>query len=182
MRKIHIITIARLNRAVVKVAGELNRHGLWDDRLREVPVVLVPVGVAYGWQWYGGSGHICIPRVSLLKLHDYFTGGYLSLAAVLRHEYGHAVADTHRGLFRSRHFTTAFGRAHEFSGRSQYDPTIHISRYAATNPGEDFAENFMHYIRCRGSLPEKLSTPAIQQKWRFISALCRTIQTGRTRW
>ena len=182
MSKIHIITRARLNRAKQKVAGEMNRHGLWTDRMRMVPVMLVPVGVAYGWIWYGGTGEICVPGVSLLKLHDFFMGNYTSLADVLRHEFGHAVADTHRGLFRSRHFTIAFGRTHESNDRSEYAPAIHISRYAAKNPSEDFAENFMHYIRCRGNLPLKHATPAIRRKWQFIHALCRAIESGRAHW
>ena len=182
MSKIHIITRARLNRAKQKVAVELNRHGLWNDRLRIVPVMLVPIGVAYGWIWYGGTGEICIPRVSLLKLHDFFAGSYTSLADVLRHEFGHAVADTHRGLFRSRRFTMAFGRPHESNGRVEYDPAIHISRYAATNPSEDFAENFMHYIRCQGNLPSTHATHSIRRKWQFIYALCRAIKGSRARW
>ncbi len=182
MRRIHILTLARLDRATQKVTIELHHQGLWDARLRNVPIILVPAGIAYGWQWYGGSGEICIPRVSLLKLHDFFTGNYMSLADVLRHEFGHAVADTHRGLFRSRHFTTAFDRSHESNDRSEYAPATHISRYAATNPSEDFAENFMHYIRCRGNLPSKHATPAIRRKWQFINALCRAIECGRTRW
>lgn len=182
MSKIHIITRARLNRATQKVASELNRRGLWTDRLREVPVVLVPVGVAYGWIWYGGTGEICVPRVSLLKLHDFLTGSYTSLADVLRHEFGHAVTDTHRGIFRSRRFTMAFGRSHESNDRSEYAPATHISRYAATNPSEDFAENFMHFIRCRGTLPSKYAAPAIRRKWEFICDLCHAIQNGRSRW
>lgn len=182
MRKVHLITLARLERAITKVTGELNHHGLWDDRLRAVPVVLVPVGCCYGWQHYGGSGEICIPRLSLSKLHDFLTGGYVSLSDVVRHEYAHGIADTHRGLFRSRRFTTAFGRPHECCARSIYDPAVHISRYAATNPSEDFAENFMNYIRCRGRLRSHQATPAISRKWQFITALCRAIQRGQTRW
>ena len=182
MRKVHIITLARLNRAMTKVAGELNRHGLWDDRLRAVPVVLVPFAGCYGWQHYGGSGEICIPRLSLSKLHDFLTGGYVSLSDVLRHEYAHALADTHRGLMRSRHFTDAFGRSHEFNECSEFDPKVHISRYAATNSSEDFAENFMHYLKSRGTLPPKHSTYVIRRKWQFIHALCQAIQDGKTRW
>ena len=181
-RTVHIISSARLNRAVLKVTGELRSYGLWDARLKNVSIILVPAGIAYGWHWYGGSGEICIPRVSLLKLRDFFTGNYTSLADVLRHEFGHAVADTHRGLFRSRRFTTAFGRSDESNDRSEYAPAIHISRYAATNPSEDFAENFMHFIRCRGTLPSRHDTPAIRRKWGFINALCRAIESGRTRW
>lgn len=181
-RTVHIISSVRLNRALLKVTGELRSHGLWDARLRNVPIILVPAGIAYGWHWYGGNGEICIPRVSLLKLHDFFTGSYTSLADVLRHEFGHAVADTHRGLFRSRQFTTAFGGCHESNVRSKYDPEIHISRYSTTNPSEDFAENFMCFIRRRGILSLKHSTSAIRRKWRFIHALCRSIRCCSARW
>ncbi|MEI6236569.1 MAG: hypothetical protein WCT04_26220 [Planctomycetota bacterium] len=182
MHKIHIITPSRLSRATQKVTRELGRHGIWTDHLREVLVMLVPVGVAYGWIWVGGTGEICIPRVSLLKLHDFFSGSYTSLADVLRHEFGHAVADTHRGLFRSRRFTAAFGRPHDSNDRSEYAQAIHISRYAATNPSEDFAENFMCFIRRQGNLPLKHSTPAIRRKWQFIDDVCRAIRRGRVRW
>jgi len=182
MSKIHIITHARLNRATRKVAGELKRHRLWTNRLRNLPVVLVPVGFAHGWIWVGGTGEICIPRVSLLKMRDFFMGNYTSLADVLRHEFAHAIADCHRGLFRSRGFSTAYGSAYESKISSEYDPKIHISCYAATSPSEDFAENLMHFIRHRGNLPPKHSTPAIRRKWRFINALRREIESGRACW
>jgi hypothetical protein len=182
MGKVHIITLARLNRATRKVAGELRRHGLWCDRLLEVPVVLVPVGYAYGWQCYGGTGEICIPRVSLLKLHDFFSGNYIGVADVIRHEYAHAVADNHRGLFHSRRFTSSFGRPHESSTASKYDAAHHVSAYAATQAGEDYAETFMLFLRHRGVLPTQHSTATIGQKWRFIHDLCRAIRSGQSRW
>jgi len=182
MGKVHIITLARLNRATQKVAGELRHHGLWSDRLHDVPVVLVPLGYVYGWQNYGGSGEICIPRVSLLKLYDLFTGNYIGLADVIRHEYGHAIADQHRGLFRSRHFTNAFGQPHESSVASEYDAAHHVSAYAATEAGEDYAETFMLYLRHRGVLPAKHTTETIRRKWHFIHALCRAIHNGQARW
>ena len=182
MGKVHIITLARLNRAARKVTGELRHHGLWCDRLREVPIVLVPVGYAYGWQCYGGTGEICIPRVSLLKLYDYFTGNYIGLADVIRHEYAHAIADNHRGLFRSKRFTNAFGQPHESSVASKYDAAHHVSAYAATEAGEDYAETFMFFLRHRGVLPNKHTTEMIRSKWRFIQSLCRAIHNGQGRW
>jgi len=51
------ITVTRLNRALRRVVRELERHGLWDERVQNVDVCLVPVGVCYGWQFYGSSGH-----------------------------------------------------------------------------------------------------------------------------
>jgi hypothetical protein len=144
--------------------------------------LLVPLGIAFGWQWYGSNGESCIPWISLLKLLDLFSGSYTSLADVLRHEFAHALADTHRGLFRSRRFTAAFDNPHESNARSEYEPAVHISRYAATNASEDFAENFMHFIRRHGRLPLTHTTPAIRRKWRFIFDLCRAVQSGRARW
>ncbi|MEI6233314.1 MAG: hypothetical protein WCT04_09690 [Planctomycetota bacterium] len=182
MGKIHFVTLARLNRAVSKVASELDHHGLWNDRLQNVPVVLVPVGFAYGWQSYGGSGEISVPRVSLLKLHDYFTGAYTGLADVVRHEFAHALADTHRGLLRSRRFTKAFGRSHESSVALAYDAAHHVSRYAATEACEDFAETFMLFLRHRGILPSKHATPTITSKWNYVHELCRVVRVNRTRW
>lgn len=182
MGKVHIITLARLDRATKKVAGELRYHGLWSDRLCDVPVVLVRLGYCYGWQNYGGNGSICIPRVSLLKLYDLFTGNYIGLADVVRHEYAHAISDKHRGLFRSQRFTCAFGRSHESNAAARYDAAHHVSVYAATEAGEDFAETFMLFLRHRGVLPTKHASVTIRQKWHFIHNLCRAIRNGQARW
>ena len=95
---------------------------------------MVPFGFAHGWQWYGSSGDISIPRVSLSRLSDIWTGGYTSLRDVLRHEFAHAIADTHRGLFRSGDFSEAFGAAHHWNFEWEHDPEHHVSKYAATAP------------------------------------------------
>jgi hypothetical protein len=182
-RKVHIVTMTRLNRALAKVNGELERHGVWDERLQKTAVYLVWFGRAFGWQHYGGSGEICIPAVSFNKLNDFFQGSYTALADVLRHEYGHALADTHRGLFRSRQFSSVFGGSHDndrilFS----YDPESHVTEYASINASEDFAEVFMLYLRHRGNLPTRFQKPALEAKWGFVTNVCGAIAAGRRRW
>jgi len=172
------ITVTRLNRALRRVVRELERHGLWDERVQNVDVCLVPVGVCYGWQMYGSSGEICIPAVSWMRLHDSITGGFLSLADVLRHEYGHALADTHRGLMRSHQFREAFGAPHENEDEWDYDPEYHVSEYASSCASEDFAEVFMLFLRHNGCLPRWHATPAIRAKWQFIRRLCRLVKLG----
>jgi hypothetical protein len=139
----HIVTLDRLDSANLEVTAELHRFGLYDEPMQEVDTFLVTAGTAHGWQWYGGSGEIHIPRVSLSRLLENFRGEYTSLRDVLRHEFAHAVADTHRGLFRSSEFSQAFGGAHTWAFSWEHDPDHHVSLYAATAPAEDFAEVFM---------------------------------------
>ena len=102
MSKLHFVTMPILSRAVGRVTTELDQHGLWDEALESVDVYQIPIGDAYGYQAYGGSKDILIPAVSWCRLMDWLGNRYTSLADVLRHEYGHALADTHRGFFRSR--------------------------------------------------------------------------------
>ena len=101
---------------------------------------------------------------------------------MIRHEYGHAIADNHRGLFRSKRFAIAFGQPHESCVASKYDAAHHVSTYAATEAGEDYAETFMLYLRHRGVLPKKHTTVMVRRKWQFMHALCRAIQSGQVRW
>lgn len=177
----HFVSRVCLSRASLKVAAELACHGIWSQRLQAVPVKLVPVGTAYGWHCYHCVGEICVPRVSLAKLRDLLSGSYTGVADVVRHEYGHALHNSHRGLFRSRRFSEAFGRAHDSTVHEDYNPALHVSPYAATAACEDFAETFMFYLRRKGKVPIQ-STPALSMKWHFIGELCRAIQCGQTRW
>jgi len=47
--------------------------------------------------------------------------------------------------------------------------------YAATQPMEDFAENFMHFVKHRGDLPAKWQTRHIEKRWGFIHCLASKI-------
>ncbi|MCY2987897.1 MAG: hypothetical protein NTY19_08560 [Planctomycetota bacterium] len=178
-----VLTLPRLNRALARVVRELDSHGLWDEALAAIEVYLAPFSVtAYGWQMYSSTGEIRMPAVCLGRLRDFFRGDYMSVADVLRHEYGHALADTHRGLFRSRQFSTAFGASHECPDEFEYDPECHVSPYSAKDTSEDFAEVFMLYLRRSGRLPSRHATPAIVAKWRFVQNLCRAVRARKRRW
>jgi hypothetical protein len=178
-----IVTLTRLNRAVFDVQAELERHGFYDEKLASVDVYLSWVGYAYGWCWYGTTGDIHIPAVSFGKMFERVcSGSRTSLRDVIRHEYGHALAHTHRGLFCSVPFKRAFGTHHDADVKSDYDPERHVTPYAATSPSEDFAEVFMLYLRHDGELPERFCTWRIQRKWRFVRDLGVAVRRGQRRW
>ena len=177
-----IVTQRQLDSANYAVTCELDAHRLYDARVQSVDTYLVPIGFAYGWHYYGSTGDISIPRVSFSRLSHLWKGGYTSLRDVLRHEFAHAIADTHRGLFRSSFFSDSFGAAHHWDFEWEYDPEHHVSEYAATAPAEDFAETFMLYLRHNGVLPMRLETRAIKQKWRFIQRLSQAVMKGVRKW
>lgn len=183
MKRIDIVSLGQLNRALARVHGELDGHGFWTEELHGIDVYLVPVGWnAYGWQYYRGSGDINIPAVSMVGLKDWWRGSYVSLSDVLRHEYAHAIAHCNRGLMRSRRFTEVFEAPHDSDIEFEHDPALHVTAYAATSPCEDFAETLMLYLRHEGRLPARFRTKAIGAKWRFIRELGRRIKVGARRW
>ena len=182
MNIIHIINQSQLDRANYAVTCELDALGFYDAHIRVVNTYLVPVGVAYGWHYYGHTGDISIPRVSFSRLSHLWRGGYASLRDVLRHEFAHALADTHRGLFRSELFFDSFGAGHRWDFEWEYDPDHHVSEYAATAPAEDFAESFMLYVRHRGELPACHATGPIRRKWKFIERLSHAVSHSLRRW
>ena len=169
--RIGIVPEAGLVAARKDIAAELLKFGFLDARVGQIAVKLVPLGVAYGWQDYRGSGTISVPRVSWPKLCNLLEHEYVSLRDVLRHEYGHAVADTHQPLIRTPEFAFAFGDSHHWATSSDYDPEVFVTTYAATATGEDFAETFMYFLKHKGRLPARFSTPAIRKKWQFVRRL-----------
>jgi hypothetical protein len=177
-----IVTPQRLLRGTTQVRLELQRLGFFSESLQGVKVRLIPFGSAYGYQYYGGSGEIHIPAVSLSRFSTLLGYPYTSLRDVIRHEYGHAVADQHRGLIRSRKFSTAFGTGHHFEKREEFHPEVHLTRYAAASTGEDFAETFMTYVRTGGVVPREIKSLAIRRKFLFLSELGDAIGRGLRRW
>ena len=166
-----ILTISQLNRALYDVRNELEVLGLYDIPMADVEVFLVPLGDYFGQQWMGG-GPIEIPMVSTSRIKELINGGSsTSLRDVIRHEYGHAFADTHRKLIRAKPFADAYDAPHFSEVEWVYDPKIHVSEYAATSPMEDFAETFMEYLWRKGRLPKKWDTPNIKPKWQYIDWL-----------
>jgi len=174
--RIGIVSDAALASARRDVEAELRRSGFFDARVGQIAVQLVALGVAYGWQDYRGSGTISVPRVSWPKLCNLLEHEYVSLRDVLRHEYGHAVADTHQHLIRTPEFALAFGDSHHWATSNDYDPEVFVTTYAATATGEDFAETFMYFLKHGGKLPARFGTSAIRKKWRFVKWLGQQIR------
>jgi hypothetical protein len=177
-----VVTFGELERANDQTIDELENFGFYDEQMVRIEVYLALAGDAFGWQNYGGDGHINIPALSLARLSALVGYEKASLRDVLRHEYAHAVADTHRGLMRSRKFSTAFGRSHGSEQNSEYDKSVHITPYSAANPGEDFAEVFMKFLKHSGKVPQRFRKPAIERKWGFVMELASAVRAGKRRW
>ena len=177
-----IVTIQRLNHAMADVIRDLDAVGVWSERLHAVDVYLVWAGTAYGWKYDGARGHIEIPAVSLSRVGSevFGFGQKCGLRDVVRHEYGHAVADLYPRLTRTRQFVQVFGGsyARKHQGRGCDATEDYVSSYAATRPCEDFAETWMYYIKHRGRLPSRFHSRAVRQKWRFVQHTAKAIASG----
>ena len=165
----HVITLSDLTTANWQVIGEMEKFGLWHERMEDIEVYLVPVSFAcYGW--FLRDGHIYIPAVTGANLCDLITGHHTRLTDVLRHEWAHALADRRPRLVEGKHFRSVFGASYDSPHPVwEYHPALHLTPYAASMPCEDFAETFHHYLRHKGRLPQHLATkPEIIRKWEFV--------------
>lgn len=176
-----LITKKRLDSASLHVTYELRRLGFYDDLLHDVDVFLVWFGHAFGWQNHHTDGSIDIPRVSLGRIQELLGRRYISLRDVLRHEYAHALAHTHPWFIETSAFRRAFDADYGPAPIWAYDPSFHITEYAASSPQEDFSECFMCYVRWNGKLPKRYQTKSIIRKWWFIYGLKESIALGSRR-
>lgn len=168
----HIITLDQLDRANQQVTNEMECLGLWYPRLEDVTVWLVPASLTcYGW--FHEDNDIYIPSLTGAQVSDLILGYHTRLTDVLRHEWGHALADRHPSLVQNRSFINAFGYDyHCIRSVEEYSPDRHLTEYAATMPCEDFAETFHFYLRHKGRLPLRLrDKKVIVKKWAFIKSL-----------
>ena len=174
------IFMSDVNHAWTKVWREIEGMGFACRRLATCQVYLELFDSAYGYQWYGdrSDGRVCgdivLPRISLSHWKAYFSGiTSTSLVDVLRHEYGHAFADVNRRRVESKRFEKTFGSPHDIEHGEDYehDPECHVTPYAATSTGEDFAEVFWLHLKHKGKLPRHLDTAPIRRKWKFVEEL-----------
>lgn len=177
---LHPLFAAELNRAWTRVWREIETLGFACPRLGSCQLYLEVFSRSYGCQWFGDRkdgrecGDIVLPSTSSCHWTDYVQGRTKVLPLdILRHEYGHAYADVNRRRIETKRFEKAFGWPHEISygGCFEYDAEFHITEYAATSTGEDFAEIFWMYLKHRGKLPKRHQTKSIIRKWKFVESL-----------
>lgn len=170
----HVTTLSQLTKANWQVISELKRLGFWRKGLEDVDVYLVPVSFAcYGW--FQPDRHIYIPAVTGANLSDFLTGQHTRLTDILRHEWAHALADRHPRCVESARFRRVFGAAYDSHDPVEdYHPDLHLTRYAASMPCEDFAETFRYFLRHKGVAPMRIrKKPMILRKWEFIQWMAK---------
>lgn len=97
---------------------------------------------------------------------------------VIRHEFGHALADRYGKFFRGGIFKEAFGASYGekkvFDGEDWSDE--HVSEYASSMTQEDFAETFMLYLKHKGRMPVRYrGKRVVAKKWKAVARIVRSI-------
>lgn len=97
---------------------------------------------------------------------------------VLRHEFGHALADRYRKFFRSGIFKAAFGAS--YGEKKVFDggdwTAEYVTEYASTMTQEDFAETFMLYMKYKGKMPARYrGKRAIEKKWKTVGQIVKDV-------
>ena len=177
-----------VTKAYNKVRGELIHRGiLWrDSRLDKVPCLYVTIPLeafVKGWMGYWDPDEKVINFPSVYLPIPYLRGLKDSADMVLRHEFGHALADLYpEVLKKGRLFVSAFGGAYGSNPAKGSDPADWegrcVSKYAATATQEDFAETFMLFVKQKGKIPAKYAKrPAIVKKWEAVREIvCRVAE------
>jgi hypothetical protein len=119
---------------------------------------------ARGLAWYTfGERKLRLPRWTQRTRRESaraFGAKALSLRAVLRHEFGHALAD-YLHLEDRRCFKRTFGQG------------TTLTRYAELNADEDFAETFMRFVTWGGKLRRTNPDRTLRAKWRYVRLAIR---------
>ena len=176
-------------RAYNKVRMELWNLGvLWEgSRLDSVDATYLTVAPIAALAGYMG---LYQPATTTIE----FPSVYLPIASlwkdlgtkanaldVLRHEFGHALADLYPGALKiGGVFHAAFGGSYgedpaEERGVEGWEER-YVSEYATSATQEDFAETFMLFVKHRGKIPAKFARlPAIQRKWKAVAAIVKAV-------
>jgi hypothetical protein len=169
-----IVDNDRLNAARVEALARINAARLSTVGLEPVRVRLGFVPTARGEYWFE-ERVIWIPVVCFTRTRT----GPNSLVETLIHEYGHAVACQKAEEPRfSKIFRREFGRKFAQGNQAKYAPQRHVSRYAATDAMEDFAETFLAVVRHGRREPSDDTPSCILRKMAFVIAVSRDACTG----
>lgn len=171
-----LMTRGKLERALARVQKELIRHGFWQEPIAAVETELFPIAVVHGYYVGRGAGTILVPAISFSRSWEIITGRYGGIGDVIRHEFGHAICRCCPRPFKSRRFASVFGGDIHSGQAFEYDPDLHVSKYAATNPEEWFCESLMYYLKFAGRLPRQWRRTPLALQWSFIEDLPRAMR------
>ena len=178
-----------VSRAYNKVRMELWHLGvLWDgSKLDGVECIydqIAPIAALSGTMgWYDpDSKDITFPSVYLPIMALWRDLGVKANALdVIRHEFGHALADLYPGaLKKGGLFRAAFGGTY---GENPAEECVadgwgdrYVSEYATSMTQEDFAETFMLFVKHKGKIPAKYAKkPVIRKKWKAVAEIVKRV-------
>ena len=163
-----MLTLRSLQSATNDVVRDFRACGLNTEALQDCQVYLVPAGLAFGW--CHADGAISIPAVSGSRWWERRWGRRTSLRDVLRHEFGHALANLHPELVEGRSFSAAFGAGYDdrWQRKPTFDEEDYLTPYATKSPAEDFAETVMVHTRHRGGIDRYRHLDGIWRKLEFV--------------
>jgi len=178
-----------VTRAYNKVRTELWKLGvLWDgSKLDGVGLTYLPFAPISALGGYMGfydpnTGEIEFPSV-YLPIQSLWRdlGTKANAPDVIRHEFGHALADLYPGaLKKGGVFRAAFGGSYggtpaEERGVDGWEER-YVSEYATSATQEDFAETFMLFVKHKGKIPAKFAgKPAIRRKWKAVAEIVKRV-------
>lgn len=169
-----------LERAFNKVRKELAAMGVLDEGspLDEVDAYNDYFDIISGIRRIMGycyeNGDIYIPHTFASALVGYKR----NVVDVLRHEFGHALADRYQKCFKGV-FKEAFGRKYDDKPAEEdvddWSET-YVSDYATTASREDWAETFELYMKHKGKLPARFAKkPVIRKKWNAVKTIVEKV-------
>ena len=178
-----------VTKAYNHVRDELIRFGvLWrGSRLDGVQCIYEPVALKSalrGWMGYFDFDDHQIHFPSLYLPIGWLVGRVGAKDGprnVIRHEFGHALADRYPEMLKkSGVFYKAFRGTYGPAPARGTDPKNWegrcVSGYAATATQEDFAETFMLFVKYKGELPARFEEkPAIKKKWDAVAEICHRV-------
>ena len=171
---------AEVTDAFNTVRAELTAMGLLFDGtpLDKVDCIYAVYDIVTPWTGTMGycfeNGNIHIPAI----FPKSFEGYSRDLLDVIRHEFGHALADRYNRFFKVV-FKDAFGR--EYGAMPAEKDVVdweeeYVSEYATTATREDWAETFMLFMKVKGKIPSTFARkPAIRKKWEAVRTIVARI-------
>ena len=182
-----------VNRAYNKVRMELWRLGvLWDgsklDGVGYRYLTIAPIAALGGYMGFydPNTRDIEFPSVYLPIAALWRDLGVKANALdVIRHEFGHALADQYPGaLKKGGLFRAAFGGAY---GEDPAEECVaegwgdrYVSEYATSATQEDFAETFMLFVKHKGKIPAKFAKRSvIRKKWKAVAEIVKRVAAAK---